>query len=145
MKCPKCHTDLTPATRHRIEVDLCNNCKGMWLARDELKQLEDEVFDLDEHAKGTLVFSATPTAAPCPQCEAPLKAFSYRLYDLELEYCEDGHGFWLDAGEDDRVLELIKKEEAGIDRSFNAEHKWGQAVKHLHSGSFLSKVRDLFR
>jgi Zn-finger nucleic acid-binding protein len=117
----------------------------MWLARDELKQLEDEAFHLDEHAKGTLVFSAKATTAPCPQCQAAMKAFSYRLYDLELEYCEAGHGFWLDAGEDDRVLELIKKEEAGIDRSFNAEHKWVSTVKHLHSGSFMSKMRDLFR
>ncbi|MDE2210919.1 MAG: zf-TFIIB domain-containing protein, partial [Betaproteobacteria bacterium] len=39
-----------PTIRHKIEVNSCQSCKGMWLECRELEQLEDEVFDLGEHA-----------------------------------------------------------------------------------------------
>ena len=145
MNCPKCKTALEIQTRHKVKVECCPSCKGMWFAPQELKTLEDEAFRHDEHAKGTLVFSATETELQCPECADRLKRFNYRLYDLEVELCQHGHGYWLDDGEDSRVLELMKKEEAGIDRSFTAEQKWTGLVKHLHSGSFLDRVRDLFR
>jgi hypothetical protein len=34
----------------------------MWLEHQELDQLEDEVFDFGEHAKGTLVVDLTSTS-----------------------------------------------------------------------------------
>jgi Zn-finger nucleic acid-binding protein len=116
----------------------------MWFDPREFKALEGEVFELDEHAKGTLVFSTTPTAAQCPVCACNLKRFNYRLYDLELEFCDQGHGYWLEEGEDTRVLELMKIEERGIDRSQAAEARWRSMVRHMHSGDFIDKVRRLF-
>lgn len=144
MKCPKCNIDLTPAIRHKIAVNACPSCKGMWLERAELDQLEDEVFDFGEHAKGTLVFATTPTTDKCPECSALLKQFRYRFYDLEMELCENQHGYWLTDDEDTRVLELMKKEEADLKRKLIAEDKWTATLKHLRSHSFLSKLRDLF-
>ncbi|MGH8141540.1 MAG: zf-TFIIB domain-containing protein, partial [Steroidobacteraceae bacterium] len=55
LKCPRCNVELVPTVRHKITVNYCHSCKGMWLERQELEQLEDEVFDFGEHAKGTLV------------------------------------------------------------------------------------------
>ncbi len=145
MKCPKCDVDLKLEARHRLNVQACPKCNGMWFDKQEFKDLENETFDLDEHAKGTLVFSATPSDLKCPACAAALKRFNYRLYDLELDYCAQGDGYWLDAGEDDRVLDLMRTEEKGIDRSFDAEARWGAMIKHMHSGGFIEKVRELFR
>lgn len=145
MNCPKCKTALEVQTRHKVKVECCPSCKGMWFSPQELKTLEDEAFHFDQHAKGSLVFSATQAQLQCPECSAALKRFNYRLYDLEIEMCQQGHGYWLDEGEDTRVLELMKKEEAGIDRSFVAEGRWASMVKHLHSGSFLDRLRELFR
>ena len=144
MKCPKCNADLVPAVRHKINVNYCQSCKGMWLERQDLGKLEDEVFDYGDDAKGTLAFSSTPTTAKCPECNAPLKRFKYRFYDLEMEVCENQHGYWLDEDEDTRVLQLMKKEEADETRKLLAENQWTKTLKHLRSGSFLSKVRDLF-
>ena len=145
MNCPKCDVALIAATRHGIAVQACPTCDGMWFDSQEFKQLENEAFHLDEHAKGTLVFSATPTDLKCPTCADPLKRFNYRLYDLELELCENGDGYWLDKGEDTRVIEMMKKEERDIDRSQSVEDRWSRMVKHMHSGGFMDKVRDLFR
>ncbi len=144
MKCPTCKTDLVPTVRHKIAVKTCSSCQGMWFERQELDELEDEAFDFGEDAKGTLVFSSTPTTAPCPECNAPLRRFRYRLYDLEMDFCENQHGYWLDADEDTRVLELMKKEEAETKRKVIAEDQWAMTLKRMRKGSFLSKVRDLF-
>jgi len=144
LKCPRCNSDLTPTIRHKIKVNYCQSCKGMWLEYQELEQLEDEVFDFGEAAKGTLVFSSTPTTAKCPECSALLKRFRYRFYDLEMEFCENQHGYWLEDDEDTRVLELMKKEESNYERKLLAEDKWATTLKRMRSRSFLSKVRDLF-
>lgn len=146
MKCPvDCNVDLVPTTRHKLKVLSCPSCKGMWLEYNELEELEDEVFDFGEAAKGTLAFNSTPTTAKCPECGALLKRFKYRFYDLEMDLCPSQHGFWLDADEDTRVLELMKKEESNYERKLLQEDKWSRTLKHMRSGSFLSKVRDLFR
>src|ERR1019366_3055912 len=145
MKCPNCNTDLVQTKRSGIDVELCQTCNGMWLSCQELEQLEDEVFDLGDDEKGSLMLSSTATNSKCPQCGKLMKRFGYRLYDLEMDSCEDGHGYWLDEDEDKRVLELMKKEEADLTRKVLAEDRWASHIKHFRSGSFLGKVRDLFR
>jgi Zn-finger nucleic acid-binding protein len=137
--------ELAPAVRHGIKVQSCPACKGSWFSSQEFKALEDRAFDLDEHAKGTLVFNPEPTTQACPECGAALTRFNYRDYDLEIEFCQQGHGYWLQEGEDSRVLKLMASEERAIDRSQSAEDRWAATVRHMHGPSFMSRVRDLFR
>jgi Zn-finger nucleic acid-binding protein len=115
----------------------------MWLSRAELEQLEDKVFDFGDDEKGSLIFSAAATACKCPQCGKLMKRFEYRGYGLEMDFCEDGHGFWLDADEDKKVLEFMTKEEAGLARKVLAEDRWASHLRYLRSGSFLDGIRDL--
>ena len=143
MQCPKCKSDLQKTSRRGIEVDYCTKCKGMWLDIDELDQLEDIAFDVDDW-KGTLVFSTSPTEYKCPHCNSPLKRFRYRLYDLELDYCQE-HGFWLDEDEDKRVLELMKKRSKDARRKLAAEKEWEHTLRGLRSRPFADKLKDLFR
>jgi Zn-finger nucleic acid-binding protein len=145
MRCPNCNTDLAQTKHSGVDVEFCQSCKGMWLSCRELEQLEDEVFDFGDDEKGSLIFSSTATTRACPQCDKPMRRFRYRLYDLEMDFCEDGHGYWLDEDEDKRVLEIMKKEEAGLERKVLAEDRWASHLQHFRSGSFLDKVRDLFR
>ncbi|HEX4080406.1 MAG TPA: zf-TFIIB domain-containing protein [Rhizomicrobium sp.] len=145
MKCPDCKTDLTLTKHSGVEMELCPTCKGMWLTRRELNQLEDEVFDLGDAEKGSLMLDSSADTRPCPECAKPMNRFDYRFYDLEMDFCGEGHGFWLEAGEDARVLELMKKEETGLERKVLAEDKWASTVKHLRSGSFIDRLVDLFR
>ena len=145
MKCPKCNLDLVPKVRHKVNVHFCESCKGMWLHASELDELENEAFDLGEHAKGTLVFISKPTTTKCPACGTALQRFNYRAYDLEMEFCPDGHGYWLDANEDTRVLELMEDEEQSYERSARAEAQWNRMMLRMRSRSFFSKLKDLFR
>ncbi|MCL4273568.1 MAG: zf-TFIIB domain-containing protein [Anaerolineales bacterium] len=137
MNCPKCNSELVKKFyKGMIEVDSCPHCRGMWLDFHELDQLEDINFNKDEQ-KGSLVHFQTRTDHPCPHCGTALDEFQYRLYDLKLDTCaENDHGFWLDAGEDERVMEIMQKRAAQIHRKVNAEAEWKQMLKNMHS--FLS-------
>jgi Zn-finger nucleic acid-binding protein len=144
-KCPKCGSALVSRRRHNIEVDFCEACDGMWLDRQELGQLEDEVFFLGDHAKGTLVADAAKTDHKCPVCSSALTEFTYRFQDLKIEACENQHGYWLDQNEDTRILELMKKEQLDTARSIRAEDKWSATLQHMRSSSFLDRLRGLFK
>ena len=144
MNCPTCDVALASGTRDGVAMQVCPRCQGMWLTAAEFGQLEDETFDLGDGEKGSLAFSSETSGRKCPECAAAMRTFQYRLYDLDLEFCPDGHGYWLDAGEDKRVLDLMREEEARLKRSRSAEGDWAAHLAHWRSGSFLERVRDLF-
>jgi Zn-finger nucleic acid-binding protein len=145
MKCPIDGSELERTTAHGVPAALCGKCRGLWIERDDFARLEDEAFDLGDRQKGTMVFESEATEHPCPEGGEMLRRFQYRMYDLELELCPAGHGYWLTAGEDDRVLELMQLEEKDLERSEKAEDRWKRLLGQLRSGSFLERMRILFR
>ena len=143
MKCPNCDAELVQKKRDGIEMEVCPSCEGMWLSSLELAQLEDEVFDFGDDEKGSLMLGSAPTIRNCPQCGKLMKSFQYRLFDLEMDFCEDQHGYWLEADEDKRVLELMRDEEANLGRKVLAEDRFAAHLRYLRSGSFVDRIRDL--
>ena len=75
MKCPDCNAELVQKTRDGVEMEVCPSCQGMWLSRQELAELEDEVFNFGDDEKGSLMLGSTPSTRKCPQCESLLKRF----------------------------------------------------------------------
>ena len=143
MKCPECNTELAQGKRDGVDMEVCPNCKGMWLTAQELTELEDKVFDFGDDEKGSLMLGSTPTTRKCPQCGKPMNQFEYRLYDLEMDFCPDQHGYWLEADEDQRVLELMKKEEKNLGRKVLAEDRFAAHLQYLRSGSLMDKMHEL--
>ncbi len=144
MKCPCCNSELAVENYRGIEVDHCPNCGGKWLDYGELDQLEDTVLDKDK-LKGSLMFSSVESELACPKCGARMQRFHYRAYKLELDGCKDGHGWWLDAGEERRVLELMEQRIKDLNRKAKAEAEWGRFLTKLRSPSTFGKVKRLFR
>ena len=144
MNCPRCTTQLRTETYKGIEADKCPRCEGMWLDYAELDQLEDTAF-ADDPTKGTMMFSSEGSDLLCPRCEGHMKWFRYRHYDLELDFCRAEHGFWLDKGEEKRVIEVMEQRAKDLKRSASAEVEWSRFLSSLKSKSFLDKVKDLFR
>jgi len=143
MKCPNCDAELAKTKRSGVEMEMCPACKGMWLTPQELTQMEDEVFDFGDNEKGTLAFEPTDDSRKCPQCSQPMKSFQYRLYDLNMDFCGNGHGYWLEADEDKRVLELMKQEEKDLGRKVLAEDRFAAHLRYLQSGSFMDRLREM--
>jgi Zn-finger nucleic acid-binding protein len=142
VKCPTCNVDLVQTKRDGIEMEACPSCNGMWLTRQELEELEDEIFNFGDDEKGSLMLGSEPSSRKCPQCGKAMKSFGYRLYHLQLEFCEEGHGYWLDAGEDRRVLALMRKEEVNLGRKVLAEERFAAHLRYLRSGSFLDRLKE---
>ncbi len=143
MNCPDCNVALVPKNSKNIPMQVCPKCQGMWLDATELEKLEDKAFYDDDDLKGTLVFKLIPSDRACPQCGNKMKKFNYRFYDLELETCEQNHGYWLDKGEETRVVELMKDEEKSLHNKLNAEQRWANALQHFRTPGFLDKVKFL--
>lgn len=130
MKCPKDQTELVLEKLQDVEVDRCPQCKGMWLDYAELDTIEDRIMT-DDHAKGTMQWNPAPTDLLCPHCGAKLNTFDYRLERLQIEVCPNNHGFWLDHGEEERVVQAMQNRIAGQERKAKAEGEWTGLLRKM--------------
>ena len=140
MNCPRCEGELKIERYKGIEVDQCDACTGMWLDYDELDELEDTVYD-DDEAKASLMFRDFESSLQCPHCQSAMRAFGYRGWSLELDYCPNKHGYWLDAGEAKEVLALMKQRKKDIRRSEGAEAAFGNFLRSLQTKKFFQNLR----
>ena len=134
MKCPRDDTDLVIEKYHSIEVDRCPTCDGRWLDFQELDQLEATVPSTDEERRATIAYGEVQSEMKCPVCDRRMTAFNYRAYDLQLDMCGEQHGYWLDAGEEGRVRDIIAERVRDLGRSAGAESGWGRFLTGLKGG-----------
>jgi len=144
MLCPRCNVELQTEQYQGIGVDHCPSCNGRWLDYPELDQLEATVAS-EEERRATIVYSPHPSELACPKCGKRMRAFDYRAYNLELDACEDEHGFWLDAGEEGRVRDIVEERVRGLARAASAEGAWGQFLAGIRRRSVLDQIKGLFR
>ena len=144
MDCPKCGSNLKATNYKKIEVDKCESCDGMWLDYPELDDLEDTVLDVDEQ-KGSMITRPGESELKCPQCSGPMQQFRYRYNEIWLDVCVEEHGFWLDKGEEKRVLETMEQRIKDLKRSSSAEQDMDRLLGRIRSKSFLHKIKDVFR
>ena len=149
MRCPRDDTELNVEQHRGIEVDRCPKCEGIWLDYHELDELESTVPSTAEERRATIEFGERTSDLKCPICERKMTVFQYRAYDLELDTCEDEHGFWLDPGEEGRVRDIIEERIKGLSRSASAEAAWGNFIDGLkgggRGGGVWGSISGLFR
>jgi Zn-finger nucleic acid-binding protein len=143
MKCPRDGTELVASDYKGIELDRCAACNGRWLDHHELDAIEATVARDEGHRRATIEYAKRPSELKCPVCDKPMRSFNYRAYNLELDTCEDEHGFWLDGGEDERVLEVMRERVQGLSRAASAEQRWGDLKRG--GGSIWNKIGNIFR
>ena len=143
MKCPIDGAVLKRVKRHRMDVDECPKCKGMWLTPLELDQLEDKKFNID-YLKGSILVSSVETSLPCPVCQAHLYEFKYRYHGLRLDHCPKQHGFWLDDSEDKRVLEIMTQYKNRAYHLVGAKTFWEKTIQNFRWFLYSKNPRSLF-
>ena len=143
MYCPRDGATLQTERERGIEIDACPTCRGTWYDYDELAALESTIAD-EEQRLGTIEFAKHESTLQCPVCEAAMHAFNYRAYNLELDACAEGHGWWLDAGEAERVRAIMRERVAGLHRAASAQNAWARA-KSAGSPGVIDQIKDLFR
>lgn len=98
--------------------------------------------------RAIIAYAQRESELHCPVCEKRMRAFNYRSYDLELDSCEDDHGFWLDAVEEGRVHDSIDERVRDLKRAASAEASWSEFLEGLGSGASggpWNAVRSIFR
>lgn len=140
--CPRDNAELAPVDEHGVQVDRCPTCGGAWYDYDELAALEATVGDEDER-RGTIEYSKHESDLACPVCQQPMHDFNYRAYNLELDACAEGHGWWLDAGEADRVRDIMRERVRGLRRAEGAQKAWARA-KGGPAGGIIDQIKNLF-
>jgi len=130
LKCPRDDSPLKVEHYHGIEVDRCHSCDGRWLDLDELDKLEASTDSTEEERRATVMFGERKGEIPCPVCAKPMTVFNYRAHAVEIDMCEE-HGWWLDAGEEQRVREIIEERVRDLGRAAKAEAGWGGFLSGL--------------
>ena len=143
MNCPRCDVALDEQRLKGIEIDHCPQCKGLWLDFHELDELEDHSMD-DDQSKGMIEYARRESDISCPHCHEVMETFNYRAHNLPIEHCKNQCGYWLDEGEEKKVLEIMKQRVQDLKRSSSAQESWGKFMERGGTRSFLTKVKDLF-
>ncbi len=107
--------------RHRVELDYCAECHGVWFDHHELNLLfrqEEEASDIGSDVSwesvlmsGTCSLSLKEKPYGCPRCSAVMEKMPVGESCL-LDRCPQGHGFWFDAGELDEVKAYLSSHKA---------------------------------
>ena len=134
MNCPRDGDSLHTEQLHGIEVDACHTCRGIWLDPDELDKLEATAPSTEEERRATVVYGERPSELNCPACGKQMTAFDYRAHAVQIDMCTE-HGWWLDAGEEGRVREIIEERVHDLARKYGAE----TAFSRFLSGAFKRK------
>ncbi len=135
MDCPLGHGALHPENHSGVEVGACATCGGEWIQRADLQALERLAVKDAVVLSGMVEYQAHESGRACPVCGSLMYSFDYRANPLEIEACPAGHGYWLDAGEEARVRDLILQRARDLHRAAGAEASFG---------SFLSGIRSQF-
>ena len=139
MKCPNCTGTLKLTSYKGVNVDKCDQCHGIWFDFAEIDQLEDTEFAFD-NLKNTMITRVKPGDQKCAKCEAIMQKFFYRWEELELEVCPNKHGFWLDAGEEEKLLSFIDKFQRDLYKKLVGEEFWEQRKQNMKSNSWWAQL-----
>ena len=158
MKCPDCEKKLkkVSTTSHygaKIVLDQCSDCGGIWFDDFELhpipkKEIEKiESVDIDRLQKKSLLSKRGNNL--CPKCSIELEIFKDYNFpkQLEVEYCQNCSGLWMNRGEatdfkswQERKIAKSSEPLVGEDKKFQEEIK--SLLTSHKSGNFgmLGKI-----
>jgi uncharacterized protein len=102
---------MVPRLVEEVEVDVCPGCGGLWLDKDEIRTLaaksEAALGELRELVGGTERQAPPSTVdVPCPACRGKLSLAVFG--PIYMEHCGECDGIYLDRGELDKAMTVIK-------------------------------------
>jgi hypothetical protein len=135
MKCPACFNELTQYQFGGVTVDACNGgCAGIWFDAFELQKVDDHrevptqhLLRVQRAPQLTVDFARR---RDCPRCTGVRlkRHFFSAQRQVEVDHCPNCGGYWLDAGE----LEKIRSEKA-------------QTGPRTDTGLSMEAIRFLYR
>ena len=124
MICPVCKYDMIVVEYHSIELDYCNNCRGVWFDSGELELLLKSQGLKEPKEFFDSIFNSQEAASPekkrnCPVCGHKMKKTGIGGQpEILIDACRDKHGLWFDGGE---VTQLIGRLAGGRPREHDSK------------------------
>lgn len=115
MKCLRCKSEDLVVKKHvglssQLDIDVCPACQGTWLNSESLHKINDGFFiNLEEIAFDAANPTDEDPALNCSQCSGSpvLRKVSPPGHpDLVIDVCPSCKGFWLDAGEVEKMRDV---------------------------------------
>jgi Zn-finger nucleic acid-binding protein len=102
-----------PGAAGAVDVDVCANCRGVWLDWGELGDLK-ELKQLIPSMTGSTAWQRDLETGHCPACEKHPKMLRLPVGAFGVDRCPDCLGLWFDGGElgpmlTDQGFELLLK------------------------------------
>jgi Zn-finger nucleic acid-binding protein len=95
-------------TEEATTIDVCNQCKGVWLDGSELERVCRASTGLVAGHEGlTRIGEKGKGIAACPRCAAV--PFEVAVKDRVIDVCDTCGGVWLDGAETDAVMRRMKQ------------------------------------
>jgi Zn-finger nucleic acid-binding protein len=133
-KCPRCDVELNLLVSDGEEYDICPECGGIWLDRDEFHRATREQ-TVYKKVKIKGAYRKNPIRGPveyipCVRCGKLMNRGNFgKISGVIIDRC-DTHGVWLDAGELEKIQHFVA--DGGLDRSRDREiAKNRTAIKDL--------------
>ncbi len=114
MICPNCKKEtLEKINFHKVQIDRCTQCHGIWFDQDELRKSKDEKdqylkwLDIDLWKEGKK-FQVSRSEKICPLCQNTLYQVRYGESNIKVDVCHECKGIWLDQGEFKKIIAYLK-------------------------------------
>jgi Zn-finger nucleic acid-binding protein len=104
---------------HKVELDYCSRCHGVWFDSGELELLLDSggIGQTKSFIESILKSPDTKTSEKkrkCPICIRDMRKVNIRAVTEEvfIDTCAYGHGIWFDGGEVDHLFKFLSEQPA---------------------------------
>ncbi len=106
MNCPHCHEPslVETMTNGGVLVDVCKNCKGVWLDRGEVFFFSRKPKELEQMLASDET-PPVPSSRSCPRCGVGLGEVPFLHANLKVDRCPECEGYWFDSGELEKALQ----------------------------------------
>ncbi|MDP2632925.1 MAG: zf-TFIIB domain-containing protein [Candidatus Curtissbacteria bacterium] len=114
LKCPKCEHSLKEITYKEVKINECDNCKGKWFDRDELRKAKDRTdddlrwLDFDLFDDNADKYHASPSQRKCPKDSTPMTSLQYMGSKVAIDKCNTCEGVWLDSEEFEKIIKYLE-------------------------------------
>ncbi len=114
MICPDCQSKLEEVDYRGMRIHDCPQCRGRWLARDELIKAKDMTdddlrwLDFDPFGKEAERYHVSPERKSCPQCAVDMDALTYAESGVVIDRCLNCQGVWVHHGEFEKIIQYLE-------------------------------------
>ncbi len=146
--CPACGHTLSLYKAWSTEFEGCPRCKGIWLAKDELRKLKNSVEHsslrwLNDEIENLGKTSARISPRRCVRREdGQLVSVLFGNSSVMIDWCPRCQGMWLERGEFESMIEYLKDEKAGMKRE-GIEKELLDELRRVRGGGPESSFNEL--